>query len=217
MQGRFTAWYACAAVFFLFLGGCFGGGGGGQSGNKRNGSNGPPTISGSPPPEAMMKHDYEFVPSASDPDGDKLRFSIAQKPPWARFDEKTGRLHGMPLAQDVGEHVDIRISVSDGRETAMLPAFTVRVYQSGDESATLSWAPPTENADGSALTDLAGYRIYFGNRRDELHRVVHVDNPGLTRFVVEYLYPETWFFTMTSVKRNGVESQRPRPVRKRIA
>jgi hypothetical protein len=163
-----------------------------------------------------MKHDYEFVPSASDPDGDMLRFSIAQKPAWARFDEKTGRLHGMPLAQDVGEHVDIRISVSDERQTAMLPAFTVMVYQSGDESATLSWAPPTENVDGSALTDLAGYKIYFGNSKDELHRVVNVDNPGLTRFVVEYLYPETWFFTMTSVKRNGVESRRPPPVRKRI-
>ena len=29
-------------------------------------------------------------------------------------------------------------------------------------NVTLSWIPPTTNADGTPLTDLAGYKIYFG-------------------------------------------------------
>ncbi len=34
------------------------------------------------------------------------------------------------------------------------------ILSAGD--ATLSWDPPTTNADGTPLTDLAGYRIYYG-------------------------------------------------------
>ena len=29
-------------------------------------------------------------------------------------------------------------------------------------SATLSWTPPTQNMDGTPLTNLAGYRVYWG-------------------------------------------------------
>ena len=43
--------------------------------------------------------------------------------------------------------------------------------------------PPSENADGSVLTDLAGYRIYYGRNPDNLTQVVVLDNPGLTRYV----------------------------------
>lgn len=32
----------------------------------------------------------------------------------------------------------------------------------GTGSATLSWSKPTQNTDGSNLTDLAGYMIYYG-------------------------------------------------------
>lgn len=30
----------------------------------------------------------------------------------------------------------------------------------GDTSATLTWTPPTQNTDGTALTNLAGYKVY---------------------------------------------------------
>ena len=30
------------------------------------------------------------------------------------------------------------------------------------EGVTISWIAPTQNADGSRLTDLAGYKIYYG-------------------------------------------------------
>ena len=70
---------------------------------------------------------------------------------------------------------------------------------------TLSWTPPTENRDGSALTNLTGYRIYSGRTRTNLDPLVTLKNPGLTRYVVT---PETGnpYFAITAVNGNGVES-----------
>jgi len=83
-------------------------------------------------------------------------------------------------------------------------------------AATLSWNPPTRNADGSQLGNLAGYRIYYGKSATRLDRYVAIDNPGLTRYMVENLAPARWHFAMTSVNLQGIESQRTKTVSKRV-
>jgi hypothetical protein len=99
----------------------------------------------------------------------------------------------------------------------VLPRFAVTVDQIAGGSVTLSWYPPTQNADGSALTDLAGYRIYYGYDVDALDRVITLQNPGLTRLVVEDLATATWHFSMTSVNSSGSESARSPMVSKTIS
>ena len=66
--------------------------------------------------------------------------------------------------------------------------------------------PPTENADGSALTDLAGYRIYYGTDEAALSQTIKIDNPGLTKYVVENLAPATWHFAMKAFNSRAEES-----------
>jgi len=83
-------------------------------------------------------------------------------------------------------------------------------------SATLSWYPPTQNVGGSALTNLAGYRIYYGRADNALNQRIELDNPGLTRYVVEDLSPAKWHFAMTAVNSRGVESKRSATVSKTI-
>jgi fibronectin type 3 domain-containing protein len=73
-------------------------------------------------------------------------------------------------------------------------------------SVTLSWTPPTLNTDGSPLTDLAGYRIYYGTQPDHYRVIVQLDNPGLTTYVVDYLPADTYYFAMTAVNSKGIES-----------
>lgn len=170
--------------------------------------NSAPTISGSPPPSILEGQPYEFTPTASDVDGDTLEFTIARKPSWASFDRTTGRLAGTPDSEDVGNFTNIGISVSDGTVSAALTAFDITVNQIALGQATLSWNPPTANSDGSTLTDLSGYRIYYGRNRDNLTEVVVLNNPGLTRYVVENLSPARWYFSMTSRNSEGVESVR---------
>ena len=129
---------------------------------------------------------------------------------------RPGGSQGTPSAGDVGVYTGITIVVSDGQSSAALPAFEINVTQASSGIVTLSWQPPTQNEDGSHLRDLAGYRIYVGRNPDSLSRVIVLNNPGLTRYVVENLSSATWHFAMTSFNRHGRESRRSAIVSKQV-
>lgn len=167
-----------------------------------------PTITGNPPTSLVVGQTYDFTPTASDPDGDALTFSIQNRPTWATFSSSTGRLNGTPDAGDVGQFSNVQITVSDGRAQASLNAFSIAVNQIANGSVTLSWTPPTTNADGTPLTNLSGYRIYFGSSASNLNQLVVIGNPGTTRWVVDNLSAATWYFSMTSYNASGIESAR---------
>lgn len=76
----------------------------------------------------------------------------------------------------------------------------------GSGTATLSWYAPTENTDGSALTDLTGYRIYYGTDADALTQSVNIDTVGITTYVVSNLGTGTWYFAIKAYNATGVES-----------
>ena len=169
-------------------------------------SNQAPTISGTPAVDAVVDSPYAFAPTASDPDGDTLSFSIANRPSWATFSATSGRLSGTPLAGDVGTYSDIRITVSDDEITATLAPFTIGVTQVTLGAVTLSWTPPTRNTDGSTLTDLKGYRIYYGTTPGNYPNRVILNNPGLSTIVVDNLLPGTYYFVSTVVNDQDIES-----------
>ncbi len=73
-------------------------------------------------------------------------------------------------------------------------------------AATLSWAAPDENTDGSALANLAGYRIYFGTSADALDRVIDIPSVGITTYVVDDLTAGTYFFSIRAYNAVGAES-----------
>ena len=91
------------------------------------GANKPPQISGTPASVARVGALYSFQPSASDPEGARLKFKITGKPGWAAFNASTGKLSGTPVAANIGNYGNIRISVSDGRYTASLAPFSITV------------------------------------------------------------------------------------------
>ncbi len=177
-----------------------------ESGADDQSGNNSPTISGNPPPEVLFGEMHDFEPDAIDPDGDALTFSITRKPGWANFDVSTGRLFGQPTQGDVGSYDGIVISVSDGKATISLPAFTITVGQSALGSVTLSWNAPTQNADGSPLLDLARYKIYYGRSSGIYDHEIQIDSPGTTTYVVDNLTPDTYFFAATSFNSANVES-----------
>jgi hypothetical protein len=178
----------------------------------RNGSaddptgNTAPTINGSPRSGVLYGEMYDFEPDAFDADGDTLTFSVQNKPVWANFDSRTGRLYGQPTLAHVDVYRNIQIGVSDGKSSASLRSYSIAVSQTGLGAFTMSWEPPTENTDGSPLLDLAGYKIYYGPQSERYDHELHIDNPGMTDFVVEQLVPGTYFVAVTSVNSVGVES-----------
>jgi hypothetical protein len=173
--------------------------------------NNAPTISGNPMTAIDIGSAYSFTPTASDPDGDKLTFSVKNQPSWADFDKTTGALSGQPALGSVGTYASIEISVSDGKAKSAMPKFAISVDQVGTISTTLNWAPPTQNEDGSALMDLAGYKIYWGTTPSQYTHSVKIENPGMSSYVVENLTPGTYEFAATSFNMAGVESAYSNP------
>jgi hypothetical protein len=165
-----------------------------------------PTISGTPPTAVNVGSPYSFTPTTTDPSGNTLAFSIQNKPAWASFNTANGALTGTPAPAQVGTYPNIVISVSDGSASASLPAFSIAVTQSSNGNATLNWTAPTQNTDGSALTNLAGYRIYYGMSPSALSSVVVLSNPSVTTYLVSNLSPGTWYFGLTAYTSSGTES-----------
>jgi hypothetical protein len=166
-----------------------------------------PTISGTPPTSAKTNQPYAFQPTAVDPDGDKITFSVSNKPAWASFDATTGKLSGTPSSSSTGKFSGITIAASDGKHNNQLGPFDITVASTAATgSATLSWQPPTENTDGSPLTNLAGYVIRYGTKSDALVTEVRISNPGITSSMIEGLTPATWYFTVHAYTSAGVES-----------
>jgi hypothetical protein len=117
--------------------------------------NSPPRISGTPPTTVNVGANYYFRPSASDPDGDRLKFTITRKPVWASFDQATGTLSGVPIAAQTGVYTGIKISVSDGSQMRSLPRFSVTVQSTTASAITnrppvISGTPVTSVSVGQA-------------------------------------------------------------------
>ena len=168
--------------------------------------NSPPQISGTPGTSAVVGEAYSFTPTASDPDGDTLTFSIQNRPGWANFNTSNGRLSGTPQAGDAGNYSGIVISASDGQESDSLPAFSISVSDPPTGSVLLTWTPPDTNTDGSQLTDLKAYKFYWGLSPDNLNNEVRVDNPGISAYTIDNLVPNTYYFGATSINDGEVES-----------
>ena len=169
-------------------------------------ANNAPTISGTPAGSVLQGTSYLFQPTANDADGDVLTFTILNKPAWATFSVATGRLQGTPGPADLGTTSGIVIRATDGEADAVLTTFSITVQAAATGSATLSWVPPTQNSDGSPLTNLAGYKVYWGASAGDYPNSVTLNNPGLSAYMVENLVPGTYFFATTAFNTAGTES-----------
>ena len=73
-------------------------------------------------------------------------------------------------------------------------------------NVTINWTPPSENVDGTPLTNLAGYDIHYGTASHNYTQTITLSNPGITRYVVANLAPGTYYFAVAAVNSVGTES-----------
>jgi hypothetical protein len=149
------------------------------------------------------------APTAADGDCDVLRGA-------ERRGTSTGLLQGTPGPAHVGTTSGIVIAVTDGAASAALASFSVTVQAAATGSATLSWTPPTTNSDGSPLTNLAGYKVYWGTSEGNYPNSVTLNSPGLSSYVLENLVAGTYFFVVTALNASGSESPRSNAASKTI-
>jgi len=192
-----------------------GGGGGGDSGTS-TGSDGakssqpgldrPLAISGTPLGAIVYGRTYTFLPTAADPEGNAITFTIANKPAWASFDASTGMLQGTPGVADIGSYKNVTISASDGLYVVSLKSFSIDVVSTAPGSIMLSWDPPTQRDDDSPLTDLAGYNLRWGTALGHYPNLATIPNPGIATYVVDQLPPGTYYLVATAYDSFGIES-----------
>lgn len=210
------------ALMLATLVGCGGGDGGGSNSSASTGSGGAslaaPTISGTPTTQVQAGQAYSFSPAASDAGASSLAFSIQNKPAWATFSIATGQLSGTPTSANLGLSSTIVISVSNGSETVSLPGFAINVVAAGTGTgtATLRWVPPTTNTNGTAITDLAGYQINYGNSASALDQVVTIASPSTSSYTVQSLGSGTWYFAVVAYTSDGTQSSLSNVVSKTI-
>jgi hypothetical protein len=71
---------------------------------------------------------------------------------------------------------------------------------------TINWTPPTENTNGTPLTNLAGYNIHYGTSSGSLSKKISVLNPGIATYVVSNLSSGKYYFAVAAVNSAGTES-----------
>lgn len=91
--------------------------------------------------------------------------------------------------------------ISDGTTAGTLPISSPLLV-----SATVSWSPVTLTTSGTPLTNLGGYKIYFGASPMALTSSIDVPDPSVSSYVVPYLTPGTLYFAVTAYIRGGPES-----------
>jgi hypothetical protein len=169
--------------------------------------NSAPTITASATSSALVGAAYSLAPTAADPDGDALTFTVENLPPWATFDGATGKISGTPSASDVGEYEAISIVVADAAHKTATSPFTIVVSAEGGGTgvATLAWGQPVSKVDGSPLDDLAGYRIAYGRTAEDLDHSIFINDPAQTSYEFATLASGTWFFAVIAVNASGLE------------
>ena len=76
---------------------------------------------------------------------------------------------------------------------------------------------PTARTDGSPLTNLAGYIVFYGRMSGIYDYQIDISNPGILTYVVENLVSGDWYFALTAYDSQGIESDRSNEVLREIS
>ena len=83
-------------------------------------------------------------------------------------------------------------------------------------TAALTWAAPVVNVDGTALNDLAGYRIYYGSVRGVYSQTVTVNSPTALTYTIQNLSAGTYYLIVKAFDTANIESAASTEVTKTI-
>lgn len=97
-------------------------------------------------------------------------------------------------------------------------SYTIRCNWPGSNQAVLSWTAPTQNTDGTPLTNLSGFSVHWGTSSTALSQSANVPGGAATRtYTVTNLTPGAWFFGARALTSTGAQSALSNVATKTIA
>jgi hypothetical protein len=86
---------------------------------------------------------------------------------------------------------------------------------SARHTATLNWTAVHRKTDGKRLSNLAGYKVYYGTSPDTMSAIV-LANPDVTTYRFTQLSPGVWYFAVAAYTTDGVEGLQSNVVSKTV-
>lgn len=71
---------------------------------------------------------------------------------------------------------------------------------------SLTWTPPSQNTDGSPLTNLAGYRIFYGTSPNTMSTEIDYPNPAGNGYMISSVPAGTYYLAIAAYNTNHVQS-----------
>lgn len=76
---------------------------------------------------------------------------------------------------------------------------------------SINWQAPTENIDGTPLTDLAAFKVYIGTESRNYTQTISINDPSRTSATATITLPvnpgeNTFYIAMTAIDDDGNES-----------
>jgi hypothetical protein len=120
------------------------------------------------------------------------------------------------IALELGENkITVTAENTAGATTSRSIVVNRESGQTG--STALSWTAPTARTDGSPLTNLAGYKVFYGRMSGIYDYQIDISNPGILTYVVENLVSGDWYFALAAYDSQGLESDRSNEVLRKIS
>lgn len=80
------------------------------------------------------------------------------------------------------------------------------IAPAGAANLSIEWDPPLTRADGTPLTDLAGYHLHYGTTSTQYTHIVEI-GPTNSMSVDNLIEGQTYYFALKAVDSVGAESQ----------
>lgn len=200
-------------LLMIFMSAC---GGSQSSPNDNQTTNTAPTVTITSPDDNSTFTDEDeitFTATAEDTEDGDLSTSIV----WSsNLDGSLGTGAEIKSQLSNGSH-QITATITDANNSSASATINLLIKPTYG-NASLSWIAPTTNSDGSDLTDLDGFIIYYGDSEDNLNQSIIInDSNTLTKLITNLTVDKTYYFAVVSVNSEGVESDRSEIVSKYIS
>ena len=167
-------------------------------------TNSTPTISITPPASTSIAEAeaIRLTAQAMDSEDGNISGSIL----WSsNADGALGTGSNLDTVLSVGTH-EVTASITDSEGAEAKATVTISVVRT-QGIASISWEAPTLNTNGTELTDLSGYVVYYGEAPESLVYSKAVQDPEQYAEVIEGLkFNTTYYFAVTAVNSLGIES-----------
>jgi hypothetical protein len=95
---------------------------------------------------------------------------------------------------------------ASGASSSANVTVTVAAAGAGNGTVTLGWSPPTLNTNGTPVTALNGYTVYYGTSANSMTQSLSVAGGSATSCEITGLAAGTWYFDVAANATNGTKS-----------